>query len=327
MKFIDLHCDTLLHLNTNSTDTLLQNKFSVDFKRMKDSGCLAQFFAIFPLPQEGLAEPYFKGIHQEMVGTFIEEKFTIFYRDIAKSDNVNLALNVKDVVQNEKEGKSSAFLSIENGLQIKGNLNVLYDYYIKGVRLITLVWNSKNSLGSPCSKNSNIMKEGLSTLGKKVIEEMNSLGMIIDVSHLSDGGFWDVVNISKKPFIASHSNCRDLVPNPRNLSNDMIKKLSDLGGVIGLNFEPTFLNQNTKDTHSTINAIIHNAKHMRKYGGIDVIAIGSDLDGTSGTLEIDSTHKIPNLLEALAKNGFTYNEIDKISKNNVLRVMRDVFDY
>ena len=189
-----------------------------------------------------------------------------------------------------------------------------------GIRIITITWNYENKLGYP---NANyIFKEnGLTSLGKDILQEMEILGIIPDVSHLSDGGFYDLVKLCKKPFIASHSNSRAITYHPRNLTDEMIKLLSDKGGVMGINFCSSFLGN---EEISSIKEMIAHIKHIRNIGGIDVIALGSDFDGIDNEVEIQNCSEFYKLYDVLKKNGFTENDVEKIFYKNVKRVFNDV---
>ena len=144
--------------------------------------------------------------------------------------------------------------------------------------------------------------------------------MMVDVSHLSDGGFWDVADILSTPFVASHSNCRALCPHPRSLTDKMLRTLSDHGGVVGLNFCPAFLDGTEK---STVSAMLAHLRHMIRVGGIDCVALGTDFDGIHGELEISGAHQMPNFFRAMEENGFTPYEIEKIAWKNAARVIKD----
>ena len=187
------------------------------------------------------------------------------------------------------------------------------------MRLLTLSWNYPNEIGYPnCKKQYQI--QGLTEFGQQVVHEMNELGMIIDVSHLSDQGFYDVANLSKKPFIASHSNARAILDHGRNLTDDMIRQLAEKGGIMGINFYGSFLNPSGE---SKVDDMVAHMKHIYNIGGIDVLAIGTDFDGIECSLEIANIGEIHKLMDALMKSGFTAAEIDKIFYKNSLRVMQE----
>ena len=165
------------------------------------------------------------------------------------------------------------------------------------------------------------MQKGLKPFGFEVVEQMNSLGMLIDVSHLSDGGFWDVLSTSSKPIVASHSNARALCEHPRNLTDDMIRALAEKGGVIGLNFYPYFVNP---AGHASVSALAEHALHLFYIGGEDSVAIGTDFDGFDGVeiLEIEKAEEMERLWEALKAKGFTEAQIERIAYGNVKRVLQ-----
>lgn len=189
-----------------------------------------------------------------------------------------------------------------------------------GVRAITLTWNYPNEIGYP-NTNYEHKDKGLTSFGEEVVHEMNRLGMLIDVSHLSDQGFYDVARLSSKPFIASHSNARAIKNHSRNLDDNMIKTLSEKGGVMGICFERDFLGESEK---ARIEDMIKHIKHIKNIGGIDVIALGSDFDGCHPDGEISNIGEIEKLSYALKDNNFTEDEIDKIFYRNALRVIKDV---
>ncbi|RUM75129.1 MAG: membrane dipeptidase, partial [Sulfurovum sp.] len=170
-------------------------------------------------------------------------------------------------------------------------------------------------------------KKGLKKKGFEAVEEMNHLGMLIDVSHLSDAGFEDVITHSKNPIIATHSNSRAMTNNPRNLSDKMLKKLADRGGVTGINFFNNFLVKGElKDTLecSTIADMIRHIRHIREVAGVEVIGLGSDFDGIPNPVEIEDISQMNKLLDALALNGFSSDEIEKIFYKNSIRIIKDV---
>lgn len=312
MRPIDLHCDTVLRLMKDKENLgLYENNFGVDIKKLKKANSLIQFFALW-IDLNSQRDPV--DICLEMMDKF--------YLELDKnSQYIKLATRYEDIINNDKEGKISAILSIEEGGALKGKLYNLRNYYRLGVRSITLTWNNVNHIGYPNTKEE-YRNKGLTDFGRQVVYEMNRLGMLIDVSHLSDQGFYDVANISKKPFIASHSNSRHIKNHFRNLTDDMIRVLSEAGGVMGICFERDFLGDSEK---ARIEDMVNHIKHIKNVGGIDVLAIGSDFDGCNPNGEIGNIGEIEKLIYALKDNGFAEDEIDKIFYKNALRVIRDVF--
>lgn len=167
---------------------------------------------------------------------------------------------------------------------------------------------------------------GLTKRGREFVEEMEHLGMIVDVSHLSDQGFYDVLECSTKPFVASHSNARSICRCVRNLSDDMIRKLAERGGCMGLNYCADFLEELIVGTENpgTIEAIVRHAKYITNLGGIGVLGLGSDFDGIDTHKELPGAQSVELLWDALHKAGYTQNELDQIFHRNVLRVYKEV---
>lgn len=313
MGLIDLHCDTAWRIfHSNKLGHLRENSYDVDLMKLKKADSLAQFFALF-IDQEEYLE---KGVSPF---DYCSDMLEVFNSELLKNkDIITLARSYKDLARNKEEGKISAFLTIEGAEPIEDKISNLSHFYKLGVRLITLTWNYKNQMGYPNCKES-YMNNGLTNFGKEAIEEMNNLGILVDVSHLSDGGFYDVANISKKPFVASHSNSRTITNHRRNLTDEMIKILSNNGGIMGLNFCTDFLTSTDKITK--VEHIVNHAKHIKNVGGIDVLAMGTDFDGIGGELEIKNISEMDKLIIGLDRGGFTDDEIDKIFYENAERVI------
>ena len=312
MPIIDFHCDTIMKLMDEPQKfNLKENNFCVDILKLRKARSFAQFFALF--------------IELDMVEDPLEYCLLMvdkFYQEIGKNNSdIALATNYQELMENMNKGLMSAFLTIEEGAVLKGKIQQLRNFYRLGVRLITLTWNFPNEIGFP-NENEEDRNKGLTSFGLEVVHEMNNLRMIIDVSHLSDGGFYDVAKNSKKPFVASHSNARAISNHPRNLTDDMIRILARCGGVMGINFEKSFLGNNEL---SRISDMISHIVHIKNIGGIDCISIGSDFDGISNKgLEINNIGEIEKLSMALSKNNFSDAEIEKIFYKNALRVIKEV---
>jgi membrane dipeptidase len=237
-------------------------------------------------------------------------------------------LTYQDVEKCTHDKKTGILLTIEDGGVLHGDMNNLHKVYKDGVRLITLTWNHENEIGYPNSKDFLIMGKGLKTFGFELLEEMCRLGMIVDVSHLSDGGFKDVADFMKRknmPFVASHSNARAVCGHERNLPDSYIKELAVVGGVMGLNFASHFLNENeAADGNSTIDDMVRHVLHIRNVGGSEVVAIGSDFDGVQSNLEINCPEKMHLLYDALHKAGLTESELEKMFYKNAVRIFNKV---
>ena len=219
------------------------------------------------------------------------------------------------------EGVISALLTLEGGESLDGNVDNLSVFHKKGVRMITLTWNYDNELGH---SHFDTKGKGLTKLGMEIVEQMEVLHMIPDVSHGSDALFYDVCKIAKKPFVASHSNARSIYDRSRNMTDDMIRMLGDRGGIIGMNFFAGFTSSRSReDGMCYLEDILQHMKHVYNVGGIDCLALGSDFDGIDTDVEWQDASGMELFLNGLERAGFTASECDKITKNNVLRLYKE----
>lgn len=324
IPYTDMHCDTLMRAYVSRKETVYDlPELMLDVKRLKEGGALAQFFAIFMLP-ESMRVDLGAAFPKDM--DYIKALLRIHKKTMEENSSViAAAISFDEYIQNTKSGKISGILSLEDGRAVDSKAENLRWMYEEGIRMIALTWNYENCFGFPNSKDTQIMQQGLKPFGKDAVEVMNDLGMIIDVSHLNDGGFWDVVKLTKKPFVASHSNCRTIAPHQRNLTDEMIRALADKGGVMGLNFCGPFLNEDAAGRESRIPQMLKHLKHMINVGGSDTPAIGTDFDGTYGEFDIPECSRMQLLFEAMEKDGFTYEQIEKIAHKNVERVLKEIW--
>lgn len=317
MKLIDMHCDTLWKLmDLDQRGDLKESDCRVTIPGMKQAGMLAQFFACFTYfedyrEKEGYESAYHHVL--EMID-FFDVQMERFFGEIA------LTCSKEDMKKHEAEGRISAFLTVEEGGVVNGHMERIEELYRRGVRLMTPVWNYENCFGHPNSRECNVMQKGLKPFGMEAVEYMGKLGMIVDVSHASDGTFWDILAHAKGPVVASHSNCRTLCGHPRNLTDDMIRALAEKGGVAGLNLYGYFL---TDAGESKIEDMVEHIVHMLRVGGSEFPAIGTDFDGFDGVevLEISRTQEMGRLWDALKRNGVSQSQIEKIQYKNAARII------
>lgn len=325
-QIVDMHCDTiseiLKHRRLGEDCLLKSNSLHVDLVRMQKSGYLLQNFALFVQTRKCRTTPWDE----------VCDLYEVYKQELlANEDILAPVLVYEDIERNKKAGKLSSVLTVEEGAVCGGDINRLKELYDKGVRMMTLSWNYLNELGWP---NLNLdekvdlytpdTKRGLTPKGREFVEYMNTCGMIVDVSHMSDAGFYDVLECSNKPFVASHSNARAVCGSVRNLTDDMIRRLSERGGCMGLNFCADFLETVPEGDKNpgTISAVVRHAKHIVNVGGIEVLGLGSDFDGIDTHRELPGAHKMRLLWDALHEAGFTQTGLDKIFGGNVLRVYR-----
>lgn len=315
MLVVDLHADTIARLLYEGGN-FDHNPYMIDLEKLKKGHYLLQNLALFTY-REGLEVP-------EITTMNLVDKY---YEVLEKyPDDVAMVLRFEDIKKNYENHKISLLLTLEDGGVVFNDLSMLRNYYRLGVRMIALTWNFFNGIGYPNVKGDDIYhiekEKGLTKFGLAYIKEMERLGIIIDVSHLGDKGFWDVYHNTTKPFVASHSNAREICGVARNLDDAMIKALASRGGVIGINYCAAFLKDGAEV--SKIEDMIKHIKHLRKVGGIDCIALGSDFDGIHGELELRDASYLPKLEKALYDEGFKKEEVAKIFYQNALRVYEEV---
>ena len=350
---IDSHIDTLQRLINEHVD--LSRRLPdghVDLPRLRQGGVNAPFFALW-------APTFYKGAEAVRRTLLLRDAMQQFLD--AHPDQIELALTAADVERLTQAGKIAALLTIEGGHQIAADLGVLRMYHRLGVRSMTLTHFRNNEWAD--SSTDRPEHNGLSAFGKDVVREMNRLGMIVDISHVSDKTFYDTLGVSTKPLIASHSSCRALSNVPRNMTDDMIRALAQKGGVIGINFGEGFLTpagaanlQNAIQTMSyndptltgkaldeyaaqqyikqyrtsnksraTLDDAVAHIDHAVKLAGIDHVGIGSDYDGIESTPQgLEDVSKMPALVAALRKRGYSDADLRKIQGGNFLRVLREV---
>ena len=319
MNCIDLHCDSLTWEIVEKNGFYSNKEMHIDFKKLFKGEYLMQCFAVFMF--------YSKGNLYENTLKYID----IFKREMEKHKNiVSQVTSYKELMDNKSKHKLSALLTIEEGGVIEGSIEKLEHLYSLGVRMICLTWNFKNEIGYPNLqknlKENDYLKidteNGLTEFGVEVIKKMNELGMIIDTSHLSDKGFYDCIKYSAQPIIASHSNSRHIQPWARNMTDDMILKLHENKGVMGMNYCPDFVSDNTKVNQ--IPDIVKHMLHIKELGCIDNISLGSDFDGIETPVGMSDCTKTHELKKEMERCGFTQEEIDKVFYKNFLRVFKQV---
>lgn len=328
MKVADMHCDTISELfharERGEQVSILENHLHMDLKRMQKGDYLLQNFAMFV--HLGKTEDPF---HYAM------QLVDLFYNELEPySERIGIVKSWKDIEENRKAGKMSAMLTLEEGGICKGDLACLRDFYRLGARMMTITWNFPNELGFPNGKDESVSparavpdtEHGLTETGIAFVQEMERIGMIIDISHLNDAGIWDVFHYTKKPFVASHSNARALAHHPRNLTDEMIRALAERGGVAGINYYAPFLKDADKKMplQGLCSDMVAHMKHMKQIGGIGCIGLGSDFDGINTATEMKDCSGMQFLADEMSREGFTTGEIEAVFHDNVLRVYREL---
>jgi membrane dipeptidase len=242
--------------------------------------------------------------------------------EVLTGGRVALARKAGEIEALAGEGRTALVLSIENGVACLDRIELLRAYYRLGVRAMGLVWNGRNAIADGCGEEA--AGSRLTSFGREVVDEMNRLGMLVDVSHLSEAAFWDLLERTKRPVIASHSNARALCDHRRNLRDAQIAAIARSGGVVGVNAWPPFLKPG--GSGATIETFAdHVFALAERAGGIDFVGIGADFDGIGyGPAGLEDPAAYPRLAERLAARGLQDAEIEKVFHGNFLRVFREV---
>lgn len=311
MIIVDAHCDTISKI-LDHNENLFKNNNHLDLERLQKYDSYLQFFAAFIHPE------YSKVYALERALSIIDKYFNEIENNSSIISHCN---NIYEIQTAFKQNKIASILTIEGGEALHGKLSLLRMFYRIGVRSLCLTWNNRNEIAGGVEDS---YGEGLTEFGFSVINEMNRIGMIIDLSHISEKGFWDVLNNSKYPVIASHSNVKQLCNHKRNLDDNQIRAIKNVNGVIGINFYPEFLNDNGK---AGINDIIKHIEYINSLVGVDHVGLGSDFDGIEQTpYNIMGIQDISKLFSELQKLNYSDEIIEKITGKNFIRVMNDVFN-
>lgn len=306
----DLHCDTALALlgeDHNSAGSLRKNDCHIDLERAKVLPGYAQCFACFTTPD--MYEWY--GISPVVI--FERELVTIQREIDANRRRIAMAFNGADIQNNQEKGKFSAILTLEGTAGIGYDPSLLEDLAMIGFRMTTLTWNEKNPLAG-----SHLTGGGLTDQGREFVKEAQRLGMRIDVSHLSDEAFWDIMKITDAPIVASHSNSRSFCNVSRNLTDDMFRAICETGGVAGFNFCADFVGENPGlDT-----ACDHIFHLLERDPDCRHLALGGDLDGCDRLpVGMDGIQSYPTLAQRLLDRGLTEQNLRNLYWNNAMGVM------
>lgn len=307
---MDAHCDTLTKI-MEFKEEFYENTGHVDLKRLKAKGDAVQFFAAFIDPA------YCQAYAMKRAVQIIDR----FYEDTAKfPEDIAVCLKHEDIVNALSAKKVAAILSIEGGDALQGDISALRIFYRLGVRAIGLTWNHRNEIADGVGDEQS--GGGLTPFGRKVIENMNALGMIVDLSHIAEKGFWDVMELTKAPVIASHSNARKICSHKRNLWDDQILALKKNGGVMGINLYTEFLSDSQT---AGLRDIIKHIEYIAALAGTDCIGIGADFDGIETTPDgIDGIQHMDKVFNELAKLNYSQETIEKLAGGNFLRVIKEV---
>jgi len=357
---VDTHCDTPMDFSDPDFDLGVRHEEGcVDFPRMKEGGLHAEFFAVF-IGQGPRNDSSFNKVHQKALSIF-----DAIHKNVEKNSAVaEMAYTADDAYRIKKAGKIAAFIGLENGYPIGNDLSRVKQYYDLGARYITLSHSKNNDICDSSTDPGGAEFDGLSPLGNEVVKEMNRIGMMVDISHVSDKSFYDVLKKTTAPVIASHSSCRALCGSPRNLTDDMLLALKENGGVIQICILGNYLKtpepnpeldeklkelrerfgdynalpedskkvvrieyreiQKKYEKPATVKDIVDHIDHAVQVIGIDYVGIGTDFDGGGGVDGCRTAAEMKNITIELLRRGYSKSEITKIWSGNIMRVLRKV---
>lgn len=310
---LDLHNDVLERMVSDTTYRLRnRNSYNhTDIPRLKEGGVDLQFFSVWVSPTQ------YTNFYQQALNMF-----NIFQREM--NDNQNSIAQARNWNQADsiiKQNRIAAVIGVEGGHHIEDSIEKLVNLYNAGMRYLTITWNNSTSWAVSAA-DSRSTTVGLSDFGRQVIRKLDSLGVIIDVSHTGIKTIQDILQVTTKPIIASHSGARALRNNTRNLYDWQIQDIANTGGVIGVVFYPPFLNGTN---NATIQDVVNHIDYIKNLVGIDYVAIGSDFDGIGVTpLGLEDVSKFPALTEALFNRGYSREDVEKILYKNFKRVFQQV---
>lgn len=311
MLYIDAHCDTITKI-METGEPLRKNKCHIDIERVLNrGGNSVQFFAAFIDPSYGQAYAMKRAIQ------IIDR----FYKEIDDNKDVMMICrNYDEIDKAHSERKITAILSIEGGDALQGDLSALRMFYKLGVRSICLTWNHRNEIADGVADEAS--GGGLTPFGREVIKEMNRLGMLIDLSHIAERGFWEVIEMTQQPLIVSHSNAKAVCSHRRNLTDKQIEAVKNNGGVIGINLYPHFLNSSES---ASLTDVIKHIEHIAGLTGDGHIGIGADFDGIECTpVDIKGIEDMEKIFNELLRLNYSENTIKKIAGENFMRVIEYV---
>lgn len=308
---VDGHCDSLGEYSLGKRDLKSSQSGHWNIERAKQGGVGLQFLAAY-------IESEYKPNQATWRGLQLIQAAHRFIKD--NSNEVFLIRNRQDLSLVANQEKLGVLLSVEGGEILGESLFMLDIIYDLGVRALGLTWNQRNALGDGVGELQTNSR--LTRLGEATVKRMNEIGMLIDVSHLNEAGFWHVLEISDKPIVASHSCAASICPHLRNLTNKQLQELGRCGGLVGVNFYPEFLSSTGQ---ASLRDIVAHIQHIAEIAGIEAVGLGSDFDGISETPDgMEHAGKYRELIKELRQAGFSVDEIEKICYRNFMRLLSNV---
>lgn len=324
----DSHNDTMLKvvdLNTGLpvVDIGRNTDNHVDIPKLKDGGLNTLFFAAYN------EECY--GNISENINRTLSSINALYWTEEKNLDTFKIIDSMEDIEMIVDSGRIAAIPAIEGGYSLdkENGMELLKQYHDLGIKVFGLTWNTSNALGEGASRvygdqDATPSEGGLTELGKEILEEMNRLGMVVDVSHMAESTFWDVIKNTRAPIMATHSGVYSLRNHPRNLTDSQLKALAKNGGVIGIVLYPEFLIDKYPDEPAYIKDYVDHIDYVVNLIGIDHVGIGSDFDGATLPIDLKDSSQTYRITEELIDRGYSRREIRKILGGNILRVLGEV---
>jgi membrane dipeptidase len=359
---VDTHCDTPMEFSDPSFDLGVRHDDGcVDFPRMVEGGLHAEFFAVFTKQGPRNDSAY------NLVNLKALDIINLIHKNVEKNNAIaEIATSPDDAYRLKKAGKIAAFIGVENGYPIGKDISRIKQFYDLGARYITLAHSKNNDICDSSTDPVGPENNGLSSFGVLVVKEMNRVGIMVDISHISDKSFYDVLKVTNAPVIASHSSCRALCMSPRNLTDDMLVALKENGGAIQICILGNYLKtpepnpeldsklKELKDRYgeynvlpdstkklmrkeyndiqklyekpSSVKDVVDHIDHVVQVIGIDYVGIGTDFDGGGGVEGCRTASEMKNITIELLRRGYSKQDITKIWGGNIMRVMQKVED-
>lgn len=353
IPIFDGHNDTLLHLalkNPGSEETFFSGRDGhIDLSKARSGGLAGGFFAMFvptrgwkkdirwrkrgprgPVKKEGWDVPLAKGVGQSRALNDIMAMLASAYRleEMGKGD-VRIVRTVKQLKTALDRGILAMILHVEGTEAFRKDLDALEVLYQAGLRSLGPVWSRSNIFGHGVPFNfpdSPDLGDGLTEHGKELVRRCNRMGILIDLSHLNERGFWDVAELSHAPLVATHSGAHALCPSPRNLTDHQLQAIAESGGIVGVNFARAFLRPDgLGDEPTSLTEIVRHVEYLVELMGVDHVAFGSDFDGTQIPQDLEDASGLPKLMDALKDRGFRKKDRKKIAHENWIRVLSDTW--
>ena len=309
---IDGHAGTLFDVLYKTRDIGEESASGhVDLRRLRKGGVRCTVLSAFPAER---IVPI-RGVRAGL-------EYSDAFRSLEDAGNVKLCVNAQDVEAANRDGQTGFMLGFEGGEFLEGSLGALRMFGRLGLRVLTLTWSERNALADGAAESGT--RGGLTRFGRQVVRACAGQSIVVDVSHLSEGGFWDVIDLTDEPFVASHSNCHEVYAHPRNLSDDQLKAIADAGGLVGITLNPEYLAEPGAEV--SLGMVCDQVMHAIEIAGEDHVGIGSDFDafGSDVAAPISGPDGLPLLTAELLRRGVTGKVISGVLGGNWLRIFRAV---